>query len=420
MDLSGSAALAGIRSRAAALATFARFVWGRFWADDCFEAAAALSYTTLFALVPLSAVALGVIASFAEFAAWSERITDFVFSNFVPAAARVVQSYLTQFAANAYQLTTVGVIALAAKLAKADGTVTHDEVDVFKRVFPVPREEEANVGHLFNLAKQDVAGFDSYARQLAALFRSKPGVLEDLLDHCNLKCATCFAESSPARASVAPLEQVLARVGHMPLPPYIDRADTAADRERYQTVYADKPGAVAAPTAGLHFDAPLLERLDAMGVGRAFVTLHVGAGTFQPVRVDDPTRHPMHREWIEVDATLVERIAATRAAGGRVVAVGTTVVRALETCAASGEPRAYRGDTQIFIYPGHRFRIVDALVTNFHLPESTLLMLVSAFAGREFVLAAYRHAVTQRYRFYSYGDAMLLVPPTPAGAPDAV
>jgi len=217
-----------------------------------------------------------------------------------------------------------------------------------------------------------------------------------------------------------PLEEVLARIGHVPLPPYIDRADTAADRERYQTVYAEKPGAVAAPTAGLHFDVPLLERLDAMGVGRGFVTLHVGAGTFQPVRVDDPTRHQMHREWIEVDAALIERIAATRAAGGRVVAVGTTVVRALETCAASGEPRSYRGDTQIFIYPGHRFRMIDALITNFHLPESTLLMLVSAFAGREFVLGAYRHAVAQRYRFFSYGDAMLLIPPAAEGAPGAV
>jgi S-adenosylmethionine:tRNA ribosyltransferase-isomerase len=217
-----------------------------------------------------------------------------------------------------------------------------------------------------------------------------------------------------------PLEAVLARVGHMPLPPYIERADTEADRERYQTVYADKPGAVAAPTAGLHFDAPLLDRLDEMGVGRAFVTLHVGAGTFQPVRVDDPTRHVMHREWIEVDQGLVDRITATRARGRRVIAVGTTVVRALETCAASGEPRGCRGDTQIFIYPGHRFRMFDALVTNFHLPESTLLMLVSAYAGREFVLLAYRHAVAARYRFFSYGDAMLLLPPTPEGAPDAV
>lgn len=217
-----------------------------------------------------------------------------------------------------------------------------------------------------------------------------------------------------------PLERVLARVGHIPLPPYIDREDTAADRERYQTVYAEKPGAVAAPTAGLHFDAALLDRLEAMGVGRAFVTLHVGAGTFQPVRVEDPTRHVMHKEWLEVDESLIERIRATRANGGRVVAVGTTVVRALETCAASGEPRAYRGDTQIFIYPGHRFRMVDALITNFHLPESTLLMLVSAFAGRDFVLGAYCHAVARRFRFFSYGDAMLLIPPTAGGAPDAI
>lgn len=217
-----------------------------------------------------------------------------------------------------------------------------------------------------------------------------------------------------------PLEHVLARVGHMPLPPYIDREDTAADRERYQTVYAEKPGAVAAPTAGLHFDTPLLAKLAEMGVGHAFVTLHVGAGTFQPVRVEDPTQHVMHKEWLEVDQTLVDRISSTRAAGGRVVAVGTTVVRALETCAAAGDPRAYRGDTQIFIYPGHRFRMVDALITNFHLPESTLLMLVSAFAGRQFVLDAYRYAVEQRFRFFSYGDAMLLIPPTAEGAPDAI
>ena len=217
-----------------------------------------------------------------------------------------------------------------------------------------------------------------------------------------------------------PLEHVLARVGHMPLPPYIDREDTEADRERYQTVYAEKPGAVAAPTAGLHFDTPLLAKLAEMGVEHAFVTLHVGAGTFQPVRVEDPTQHVMHKEWLEVDQALVDRISSTRAAGGRVVAVGTTVVRALETCAAAGDPRAYRGDTQIFIYPGHRFRMVDALITNFHLPESTLLMLVSAFAGRQFVLDAYRYAVEQRFRFFSYGDAMLLIPPTAEGAPDAI
>jgi S-adenosylmethionine:tRNA ribosyltransferase-isomerase len=208
-----------------------------------------------------------------------------------------------------------------------------------------------------------------------------------------------------------PLDAVLARVGHMPLPPYIQRADAAADQERYQTVYAAKPGAVAAPTAGLHFDEALLARLDAMGVARAYVTLHVGAGTFQPVRVDDPTLHVMHKEWVSVPAALVEQIARTRAAGGRVVAVGTTVVRALETAAASGQVQPFEGDTQIFIYPGHRFRAIDALVTNFHLPRSTLLMLVSAFAGREFMLSAYLYAVAARYRFFSYGDAMLILPP---------
>jgi S-adenosylmethionine:tRNA ribosyltransferase-isomerase len=209
-----------------------------------------------------------------------------------------------------------------------------------------------------------------------------------------------------------PLADVLARVGHMPLPPYIRRADAVADRERYQTVFAAQPGAVAAPTAGLHFDAALLERLDARGIQRAQVTLHVGAGTFQPLRADDPRDHVMHSEWLQVEPALVEAVRSTRTRGGRVVAVGTTVVRALETAARDGELAPYTGETRIFILPGHRFRSVDALVTNFHLPESTLLMLVSAFAGREFVLDAYRHAVAERYRFFSYGDAMLLFPAT--------
>jgi S-adenosylmethionine:tRNA ribosyltransferase-isomerase len=202
----------------------------------------------------------------------------------------------------------------------------------------------------------------------------------------------------------------------MPLPPYIRRSDAASDHARYQTVYAREPGAVAAPTAGLHFDSGLLQRLSERGIELGHVTLHVGAGTFQPVRVDDLRQHVMHAEWLNVGAELCEKIARTRAAGGRVVAVGTTVVRALETAAAeSGEPRPYAGDTRIFIFPGQRIRSVDALITNFHLPESTLLMLVSAFAGRERVLAAYRHAVAQRYRFYSYGDAMLVFPPNGRG-----
>jgi len=196
--------------------------------------------------------------------------------------------------------------------------------------------------------------------------------------------------------------------GHMPLPPYIQRDDDAFDEERYQTIYADRPGAVAAPTAGLHFDQVMLDRLSEMGVRTARVTLHVGAGTFQPVRVTDTAEHVMHSEWLEVSEAVCEQVAQTRARGGRVVAVGTTSVRSLETAAASGELKPYRGDTQLFITPGYRFRVVDALLTNFHLPESTLLMLVSAFAGHQQVMAAYAHAVAERYRFFSYGDAMFL------------
>ncbi len=202
--------------------------------------------------------------------------------------------------------------------------------------------------------------------------------------------------------------------GHMPLPPYIERADANDDRERYQTVYADKRGAVAAPTAGLHFDRVMLDTLAAQGIESAFVTLHVGAGTFQPVRVDDIRDHHMHAETIEVSESVVEAVARTRARGGRVVAVGTTSVRSLESAAKNaahvggGELRPFAGDTDIFITPGYEFRVVDALLTNFHLPESTLLMLVSAFAGYENMMAAYRHAVNERYRFFSYGDAMFL------------
>lgn len=212
---------------------------------------------------------------------------------------------------------------------------------------------------------------------------------------------------------------LLERHGHMPLPPYIERPDTEADRERYQTVFARHPGAVAAPTAGLHFDDELLDRLGAGGVEFAWVTLHVGAGTFQPVRADDIRDHTMHSEWMSVSAEVCRQVAATRARGGRVIAVGTTSVRCLESAAQGGaglEP--FEGETDIFIYPGYRFNVVDALVTNFHLPESTLLMLVSAFAGYDHVMAAYQAAVATRYRFFSYGDAMF-VTRNPAAADDA-
>lgn len=198
----------------------------------------------------------------------------------------------------------------------------------------------------------------------------------------------------------------LALHGHMPLPPYIQRADNIADHERYQTVYAQTPGAVAAPTAGLHFDEAMLAALKARGVEMAFVTLHVGAGTFKPVRADDIRDHHMHSEWIEVTQTVCDAVTQTRKRGGRVIAVGTTSVRCLETAAQSGELKPFSGDTNIFIYPGYSFRIVDALVTNFHLPESTLLMLVSAFAGYANTMRAYAEAVAQQYRFFSYGDAM--------------
>jgi S-adenosylmethionine:tRNA ribosyltransferase-isomerase len=201
---------------------------------------------------------------------------------------------------------------------------------------------------------------------------------------------------------------LLDRHGHMPLPPYITRPDAAADRERYQTVFARRPGAVAAPTAGLHFDAGFLEALRARGVEIAHVTLHVGAGTFQPLRVERIEDHRMHAELVEVSAATCDAIAAARARRGRVVAVGTTVVRSLESAARDGTLGPYSGETRLFITPGFEFRVVDALVTNFHLPESTLLMLVCAFGGYGPVMRAYRHAVEQRYRFFSYGDAMYL------------
>ncbi len=230
---------------------------------------------------------------------------------------------------------------------------------------------------------------------------------------------------------------LLESVGHMPLPPYIDRADEVSDANRYQTVYAKEPGAVAAPTAGLHFDEAILERLEAKGIERAFVTLHVGAGTFQPVKADDIRDHEMHSEWLEVTEQVAQQVRDTKARGGRVIAVGTTSVRCLETAAKNAVTKAekntennfssssssssdddklptsgliapYRGDTSIFIFPGYTFQVIDGLLTNFHLPESTLIMLISALAGRESVLSAYKHAVAERYRFFSYGDAMFI------------
>ena len=204
------------------------------------------------------------------------------------------------------------------------------------------------------------------------------------------------------------IKEMMRRFGHMPLPPYIERSDTPEDRDRYQTVFGRRDGAVAAPTAGLHFDQPLLDTLKLAGVDISEVTLHVGAGTFQPVRADNIEEHIMHSEYVEVDQACCDAIARCKRQGGRVVAIGTTAVRSLETAARDGIPEPYSGDTDIFLYPGCKFNVVDAMVTNFHLPESTLMMLVSAFSGMDNIKSAYASAIENRYRFFSYGDAMFL------------
>ena len=201
---------------------------------------------------------------------------------------------------------------------------------------------------------------------------------------------------------------VMHAIGHMPLPPYVDRPDDHDDRDRYQTVYARREGSVAAPTAGLHFDRPVLEALAAAGVRTSFLTLHVGAGTFQPIRCESVEEHRMHAEYLDVPEETARAVALAREEGRRVVAVGTTSLRALESAASGGALRGFSGETSLFIYPGYRFLVVDALITNFHLPGSTLMMLVCAFGGTERLLRAYREAVAARYRFFSYGDAMFL------------
>ncbi|MDZ3822945.1 MAG: tRNA preQ1(34) S-adenosylmethionine ribosyltransferase-isomerase QueA [Pseudoxanthomonas sp.] len=294
---------------------------------------------------------------------------------------------------------------LPSLLAPGDLLVFNDT-----RVLPARLQARKRTGGAAEILVERLLGGAEARAMLGVSKKPRPGDFLDLEDGSAVEVLDRDGAFFRLRfADDAPLTERLERLGRMPLPPYITRADDAGDRERYQTVFARAPGAVAAPTAGLHFDQALLEALRARGVETGTVTLHVGAGTFQPVRVDDIREHRMHSEWFEVDAALCERLAATRARGGRVVAVGTTVVRALESARQGGPaPRPFAGDTAIFIHPGYRFASVDALFTNFHLPESTLLMLVSAFAGRERVLAAYAHAVRQRYRFFSYGDAMLV------------
>ncbi len=285
------------------------------------------------------------------------------------------------------------------------------------RVIPARLYGRKDTGGEVEVLVERVLAAGEVLAQVRASKRPKPGrtlLFDDAAG--TTVSAEVLAEEAGGflRLAFADEDQVtllLDGVGHMPLPPYIRRPDSDADRERYQTVYARRPGAVAAPTAGLHFTPELLAELAANGVEQTYVTLHVGAGTFQPMRVDRIEEHRMHSERLEVSEEAAAAIAACRARGGRVIAVGTTVVRTLESAAAGGGCVApAMMETDIFIRPGYRFRVVDGLVTNFHLPESTLLMLVSAFAGREHVLAAYAEAVAARYRFFSYGDAMLLWP----------
>jgi S-adenosylmethionine:tRNA ribosyltransferase-isomerase len=279
------------------------------------------------------------------------------------------------------------------------------------RVLPARLFGRKETGGAVEILIERVLGAHDARAQLGVSKKPKPGSRIVLDDGSSVTVLGREGEFFALRFDGAePLEKVLARLGRMPLPPYIARDADARDLERYQTVYARAPGAVAAPTAGLHFDAQLLDRLKAAGIDFGYVTLHVGAGTFQPMRSERVEDHVMHQEWLNVGAELVEKIRRTRANGGRVVAVGTTVVRALESALRDGEVQPFAGETQIFIFPGFHIYSVDALITNFHLPESTLLMLVSSFAGRELILDAYQHAVEQRYRFFSYGDAMLILP----------
>lgn len=277
------------------------------------------------------------------------------------------------------------------------------------RVIPARLFARKPTGGRVEIMVERITGEREIVAQLRASKANRPGsrilVDDDIAFEIGERLGDLYRLRLHGRMT---LTEVLQRHGHMPLPHYIRRIDESVDRDRYQTVYAQEPGAVAAPTAGLHFTDAMLAALQAAGIELAYITLHVGLGTFSPVRVDDLAEHRMHRELMQVDAGVCDAVIQARARGGRVVAVGTTSVRSLETAAAGGTLQPFQGETDIFIYPGYRFRVVDALLTNFHLPESTLLMLVCAFAGRENVLRAYAHAVAERYRFFSYGDAMFL------------
>ena len=297
------------------------------------------------------------------------------------------------------------------KFADFPGLLRDGDLLVFNntRVIPARLHGHKASGGKVEILVERIVSEQEVLAHIRASKSPKPGstiVLENSLEVTMLEReGTLFRLGFPLGESAI---SVIESIGHMPLPPYIDRDDDEVDQERYQTVYASQPGAVAAPTAGLHFDAAMMDTLKEKGIETAEVTLHVGAGTFQPVKVDDIREHPMHSEYLEVSEETVAAINATRQRGGRVIAIGTTSVRSLESAARQGKLEPYQGETDIFIYPGYEFKVVDAMLTNFHLPESTLLMLVSAFADREFILDAYRHAVEERYRFFSYGDAMFI------------
>jgi len=276
------------------------------------------------------------------------------------------------------------------------------------RVLPARLHARKDTGGRVEILLERLTGENACIAQLRASKSPGPGTGLLLEDGSRLTVTGRQDDFFVLESGNVAMADLMSRCGHMPLPPYIAREDEAADRERYQTVYARVPGAVAAPTAGLHFDADLLSALNGRGVETAELTLHVGAGTFQPVRVDEIEDHRMHAEYLEVSEACCQAVESARQRGGRVIAVGTTAVRSLETAAANGQLEPWNGDSRLFIYPGYRFRAIDGMITNFHLPESTLLMLVCAFAGMEPVLSAYRHAVAGGYRFFSYGDAMLV------------
>jgi S-adenosylmethionine:tRNA ribosyltransferase-isomerase len=277
------------------------------------------------------------------------------------------------------------------------------------RVIPARLHGHKRSGGKVEILIERITGDRQALAQIRASKSPKPGSTLQLVDGSEITVTGRESNFFLLQAEQESILTLLGRLGHMPLPPYIQREDTALDKDRYQTVYAEQDGAVAAPTAGLHFDIQLVEKLSASGIDTAQLTLHVGAGTFQPVRVDNIQDHNMHAEWLSVPAATCDAVAACKTRGGRVVAVGTTSVRSLESAARQGKLAAFEGDSNIFIYPGYKFRVVDGLITNFHLPESTLLMLVAAFAGYDEVMAAYDHAVQSGYRFFSYGDAMILI-----------